>query len=231
MPNVESQTSKVVQSHRSKVDEANKSDSFDLFDLDPFSGGIHSGLTTQLQTPSNSPGNDLVVDTKSNNATNRDLTFDPYALDPPSLVSNTAQRSSNVAATTGFDFLLDDKSVGIQSEKFVDQVQPIQREFTRPQTVNQPSNQQPSTGLRLNPSQYYPMNPELIFASQPHSQGSRNMNFNAAKVIPVTGPRGPVNIINRPKPVPSNGFDFISGRQKPGAFDFVKDAMEASKRK
>ncbi|XP_065065663.1 AP-4 complex accessory subunit tepsin-like isoform X2 [Rhopilema esculentum] len=101
-------------------------------------------------------------------------------------------------------------------------------------------------GFQGSSSEYQQLNisPSMI-PLQGHSLQGSNVIFNTAVIRPTTRTQSPivqrpgispgVNPMSkgmiRPNAPNANGFDFIGGGKKAGAFDFVKEAMEASKRK
>ena len=229
-------TSKVSPNQGTNVNESQSScdilgqRSRDLLDLDPFSslGSMVSSTPSDPSLTELSVNKEQSVGNSSNATKDSNLNFDPFSVDfgrAACTESNAGMTSNQASAKSGFNFIMEDQQVQDSSFKQTVHLQssPIQPHLLQP-TINQ----QHLTNTRQYPSQ--PVNMNQRWPSS--NQGSfSQLNFNPATPMMAMAPRSSVNVVNRPRPAVTNGFDFISSNKKPGAFDFVKDAMEASKRK
>ncbi|XP_065065662.1 AP-4 complex accessory subunit tepsin-like isoform X1 [Rhopilema esculentum] len=164
-------------------------------------------------------------------------------LDPFSAAANNLGQVNADSHKSNFDFLSQNDSTDLFSTTESDKI--ASRTFSPSQ--NSIMTQQSSNwGFQGSSSEYQQLNisPSMI-PLQGHSLQGSNVIFNTAVIRPTTRTQSPivqrpgispgVNPMSkgmiRPNAPNANGFDFIGGGKKAGAFDFVKEAMEASKRK
>ena len=224
----------VSQDQKSGVNEGQSSSSSDLLELDPFSGidSIVSGTQSQ-QTSSDLSVNDASSGDKPSLVTGNNLNFDPFSLDalsaPTPQSSNTqTSRPSN----SSFDFLqFESNSMQNSSLNYTQPSMSILSDPIQPQILQPIVNHQQSAEKRQFASQYQSLNQQRPLPNQVISGSDGRMSFSAPKPLISNGPFIPAKTVSRPGATNSNGFDFITSCKKPGAFDFVRDAMEASKRK
>ena len=168
-------------------------------------------------------------------------------LDPFSAAANNLGQINADSHKSNFDFLSQNDSTDLFSTTESDKI--ASRTFSPSQTENPIMTQQSFTnnwGLQGSSSEYQQLNmPPSMIPLQGHCLQGNNVRFNTAVNRPAIRPQSP--IVQRPGISPwlnpmskgmirpnapnANGFDFIGGGKKAGAFDFVKEAMEASKRK
>lgn len=217
----------VSESRQSKASEVQGSNLSDLLDLDPFSRIENVGTANQLQASSSHiPVSKTLEDAAQRNAASDHVNFDPFFFDGKNTNLSTSEASNDVQASSGFDFLLDDKA----TEKSLPNgpLLPAPQQSVTPQASNPTPNLQIFPDSRQSPSQFLNKNPVVTGINQ----SNFNTNFYSTRPTMPTGQGFAVGVVNRPRPPAStNKFDFISSSKKPGAFDFVKDAMEASKKK
>ena len=230
----ESQKSNVNESQKSNVNESQKSSSCDLLDLDPFSGIDSIVLSNpSQQTSTGLPMSSVSADINPSTTIDKNVNFDPFSLDmlsTPRAEPNTVEAPGS--SNSNFDFLLfENKSVGNSTKNHTQPTKssihyPSQAEMLQP-IISQPQLME----KRQFPSQFRSMNKQYAMTHQSTTGNVSNMSVNVASPMSAGGQVASTRIPNHQRSADSNGFGFITSGKKAGAFDFVREAMEASKRK
>jgi len=224
----------VSQDQKLIVNEGQSSSSSDLLDLDPFSGidSIVSDTQSQ-QTFSGLPVNDAPTGDKPSQSTTSNLNFDPFSLDA---LSSSATQSSTTETphppNSSFDFLqLESNTMQKSSLNHTQPSMSIMNDPLQPQILQPIVNHQQSAQTRQFASQYQSLSQQRPLLNQVFTGSDGRMSFSTPQPMMSNRPFVPAKTVSRQGTTNLNGFDFITSGKKPGAFDFVRDAMEASKRK